>query len=106
MPFSVTCVLFDQGRSGSGHHRASSMPRRESFALHRPVAVSFALVVEHSVRCFFVYLPRSALKNSPRHKLHAVLNAGGLVAINAVVGGSLREACSARLNIVGALRRK
>jgi len=78
----------------------------ESFALHRSVAVSFALVVEHSVRCFFVYLPRSALKNSPRHKLHAVLNAGGLVAINAVVGGSLREACSARLNIVGALRRK
>jgi hypothetical protein len=82
------------------------MPRRESFALHRPVAVSFALVVERSVRCFFVYQPRPVLKNSPRHKLHAVLNAGGLVAIIDMVGRSLREACSARLKIVGALRRK
>lgn len=80
------------------------MPRRESFALHGPVAVSFALVVERSVRCFFVYLPRPVLKNSPRHKLHAVLNAGGLVAIIDMVGGSLRETCSGRLRTVGAPR--
>jgi hypothetical protein len=77
----------------------------KAFALHGPVAVSFALVVERSVRCFFVYPLRPVLKNSPRHALHAVLTAGGLAIID-VVGGFLREACRARLKIVGALGRE
>jgi hypothetical protein len=107
MPLSVTCVLFDQGPkrlrlSSSKFHAAPG----KAFALHWPVAVSFALVVERSVRCFFVYPPRPVLKNSPRHTLHAVLTAAGFVAIIDLVGGFVREACDARLKIVGALGRE